>query len=50
MNKEIDLLREAAERLKMLARETPDLELALQQIAAEIEAQADQLERQSRQS
>jgi hypothetical protein len=50
MNKEIDLLREAAEQLKMLAREAPDLELALRQIAAEIEAQADQLERQSRRS
>ena len=48
MNKEIDLLREAVERLRMLARETPDLELALQQKAAEIDAQADQLERQSR--
>jgi hypothetical protein len=48
MNKEIDLLREAAERLRMLAREAPDIELALQQIAAEIEAQADRLERQNR--
>ena len=45
MNKEIDLLREAVEQLKMLARGAPDLELVLQQMAAEIEAQADQLER-----
>jgi hypothetical protein len=48
MNKEIDLLREAAEQLKVLAREAPDLELELQQLAAKIEAQVDQLERQSR--
>jgi hypothetical protein len=48
MNEEIDLLREAAERLKTLAREAPDLEFALQGLAAEIEAQADQLEKQSR--
>ena len=50
MNKEIDFLREAAEQLKMLAREAPDLELALRQIATEIETQADRLARQSRQS